>query len=185
MDASVRLFAENGYEKTSINQLARAAGIGKGTVYTYFKTKREILLAFCEEELDFINAEVARHSSEEADFLERILTVFVGTFRFSRQHRDFGRIMLRESFFPSDLRLDQSRRMEERYFRMLTPILQQGQQRGELRPDLEFTLVIGHFYGLFLVVMSAWYTDRLRSEDDVVQGLRSLFEQALTGLGPR
>jgi AcrR family transcriptional regulator len=40
MEAAVRLFSEKGFEKTSIEQLARTAGIGKGTIYSYFQTKR-------------------------------------------------------------------------------------------------------------------------------------------------
>ncbi|MCI5145255.1 MAG: TetR/AcrR family transcriptional regulator, partial [Candidatus Electrothrix sp. AR3] len=49
MEAALTLFGERGYEHTSIAALAKAAGIGKGTIYSYFKSKNEILLAFCEE----------------------------------------------------------------------------------------------------------------------------------------
>jgi AcrR family transcriptional regulator len=47
------LFAEKGFETTSISSVAEAAGIGKGTVYEYFISKEELffcgLLAWCEE----------------------------------------------------------------------------------------------------------------------------------------
>ena len=43
MHAAANLFREKGFEKTSIEELARAAGIGKGTIYGYFQTKSDIL----------------------------------------------------------------------------------------------------------------------------------------------
>ena len=58
MEAAINLFGERGYESTSVSSLAKAAGIGKGTIYSYFASKNEILLAFCEEELTFIHKEI-------------------------------------------------------------------------------------------------------------------------------
>lgn len=184
MDASIRLFTTKGYENTSITDLATEAKIGKGTIYSYFKTKREIFLAFCLDELDFINAEVARTTTDEMCLLDRLLAVFMGTFKFIKQNREFGRLLMRESFFPIDDNLEQSRKIDNLYINLLVGIFINGQKRGELRTDLELTLVTGHFYGLYIMTMSAWYTDRLRSEEDVLMSLRSLFIQAMEGLSP-
>ena len=43
--SALALFAEKGYRNTSVGQIARAAGIGKGTVYDYFQTKEDIFIA--------------------------------------------------------------------------------------------------------------------------------------------
>ena len=40
---AIKLFAEKGFENTTIQEIADSAGIGKGTVYEYFKTKEDIL----------------------------------------------------------------------------------------------------------------------------------------------
>ncbi len=45
LDAAFALFAKNGYEKTSIAQIAKAAGVSKGLVYNYFSSKEELLNA--------------------------------------------------------------------------------------------------------------------------------------------
>ncbi len=44
IEAARTLFAEQGYEQTTIAQIARAAGVGVGTVYLYFQNKRQILV---------------------------------------------------------------------------------------------------------------------------------------------
>jgi AcrR family transcriptional regulator len=40
---STRLFLANGFRGTSVKQITEAAGIGRGTLYWYFKSKEEIL----------------------------------------------------------------------------------------------------------------------------------------------
>ena len=43
LDTALRLFAHNGFHNTSIDQIAQEAGISKGLVYNYFKSKEELL----------------------------------------------------------------------------------------------------------------------------------------------
>ncbi|MEZ4381870.1 MAG: helix-turn-helix domain-containing protein [Nannocystaceae bacterium] len=45
LEAATQLFATRGYRRTSISEIAKEAGIAKGTVYLYFATKVELLLA--------------------------------------------------------------------------------------------------------------------------------------------
>ena len=44
IEAARTLFAKQGYEETTIAEIARAAGVGVGTVYLYFQNKRQILV---------------------------------------------------------------------------------------------------------------------------------------------
>jgi AcrR family transcriptional regulator len=44
LDAIERLLARYGYKKTTMEDLAREAGIGKGTIYLYFPSKEEVAL---------------------------------------------------------------------------------------------------------------------------------------------
>lgn len=184
MEAALKLFSRQGYEHTSIEQLAGAAGIGKGTVYTYFQTKSEIFLAFCEEQLEFVYRELAERSNPEAPLLEQLLTLFMGEFRFVSRNREFGRILLRETVFPKDFTGTRARELDDKYIDMLIPMFRRAQARGELRTDLELIMVTGHFYALYIMTVSGWYMGRLHSEEDVAMAMEFLFEQALQGLAP-
>lgn len=54
MATSLELFAENGYHATSINQIAKKAGISKGLIYNYFESKKELLDALIAHGFDSI-----------------------------------------------------------------------------------------------------------------------------------
>ena len=51
LDAGKAVFNEQGYEKTTMEQLAVKAGIGVGTLYNYFETKADIFLSIMDEDL--------------------------------------------------------------------------------------------------------------------------------------
>jgi AcrR family transcriptional regulator len=46
---AIEVLAKRGFQATTIQEIANAAGLGKGTIYHYFKTKEEILLVVSEE----------------------------------------------------------------------------------------------------------------------------------------
>jgi len=184
LKAALHLFTKKGYENTSIDELAQAAGIGKGTIYSYFQSKSEIFLAFCEDQLEFVYKELAEKSDPQAPLIDQLLTLFMGEFQFVSRNKEFGRIMLRETVFPKELTVERSREIDDKYINLLVPMFINAQKQGELRTDLELILVTGHFYALYLMTISGWYMGRLLTEEDVYMILESLFEQALQGLAP-
>ena len=48
LDGARRAFLANGFDAASMNEIARAAGVSKGTLYVYFKSKEELFEAIVE-----------------------------------------------------------------------------------------------------------------------------------------
>jgi len=184
MDAAIRLFSEKGFEKTSVDELAKEAGVGKSTIYGYFHTKNEIFLAFCEDQVDFVFTDLAQKRDPDASLQEQLLTLFMGQFRYVTKNFNFGRILAREMVFPKELTIEKSNDLSERYLSALGEILTKAILRGELRDDLELLYISGHFYAFYLLVLSAWYERRFQSEQEIEQALQKLLSQAMEGLSP-
>lgn len=55
VDAARQLFAKNGVDNTTMNDIALASGKGRRTLYTYFKSKEDIYMAVVEAELDMLS----------------------------------------------------------------------------------------------------------------------------------
>ncbi len=185
LDAAVHLFVKNGFEGTSIDELARGAGIGKGTVYTYFKTKKDILRAFCENELAYIHSELAEKTNSDASFIDQLHTIFFAEFKFITRNREFGRILMQEQVFPRE-KWDNSIEKEEKgFFAMLFPIIEKAMNRGEVRKDIPPLYIAGHFYANFLLLVSSWYIGRFETAEETSDMLYLFFEQTLEGLRPK
>ena len=153
LDSAISLFNENGYEKTSIAQIARKAGVGKGTVYSYFDNKKSIIKGFCEYELEKVHYQLIAQSNRDASVLEQMLIIYMTEFQHVTQNREFGRLYMREALFPDDDDLKTTTDLDEKYFDVLFPILENGQKRGELRKDLELLHITAQFYSLFIIII--------------------------------
>jgi AcrR family transcriptional regulator len=183
LDAAITLFSTNGFENTSIEELAKVAGVGKGTIYGYFQTKKEILYAFCEYELDQIHKELANRANPDGPILEQVLTIYMTEFNHVTQNKEFGRIFMRQTLFPNESDAQDHLEIEDKYFQLLFPILKKAQDRGELRKNIELLHITGHFYGLYVLIMSSWYIGRIPTEE-ISSALELIFQQALEGLQP-
>ena len=181
--AAMELFGRNGFEKTSIAQLARTAGVGKGTVYSYFRTKQDILQAFCDDELEFIHEQLTKKTNRDAPVLEQLITVFMAEFEYVTRNPEFGRLYMQEIVFPKKVATNNHSEQENKYFEMIFPILARAQERGEIRGELELLHLCGHFFALFLLLLHAWYSGLL-VKDSAEVALRTLFLQAFVGLQP-
>lgn len=184
MQAAMTLFSEKGFEKTSIEELAKAAGIGKGTIYGYFQTKSDILHAFCEDELECLHQELTSSADREIPILQQMVSIYMSEFRHITENREFARLFMQQTAFPRDVDLQKHLANEDNYFKLLFPLLEKAQERGELRKDLDLLHITGHFYGLYLLLVSAWFSGRVPTEE-AEQALHTLFCQALEGLQPR
>ena len=58
--AALQAFSENGYDKTSIDDVVRATGLSKGTIYWYFKNKQALFTALMEFVVDGLFADLAQ-----------------------------------------------------------------------------------------------------------------------------
>lgn len=65
-EVGVELFLAQGYEATTLDEIAAAAGISRRTFFYYFKSKDDILLAHIDGYADALKASVLEHSSDEA-----------------------------------------------------------------------------------------------------------------------
>jgi len=77
LEAAFVLMARNGYESTSIAQIAKQAGVSKGLLYNYFDSKKELLVALVNNAMDEGDQLMDQlDTNEPKKALESIITLF-------------------------------------------------------------------------------------------------------------
>ena len=73
VDVARQLFAKNGVEDTTMNDIAIASKKGRRTLYTYFKSKEDIYLAVIQAELDLLSEEMQKVAEKNITPAEKII----------------------------------------------------------------------------------------------------------------
>ncbi len=181
LDAARMLFIRKGFELTRIEDLARQAQIGKGTVYSYFSSKEQILIELIGEERQKLVARFEQRNDERAPVSEQILTLFLCQFDYAQQHREISRIMFRESLFPVKPSIHQRHQVDNTYLNAVVTLVHRGQQRGEINVHCDPLSAAIIFYNHYSMAISAWYMGYVES-DHMATNLRHLIEMAIHGL---
>jgi AcrR family transcriptional regulator len=133
-DASVHLFLEKGFTETSMREIAKAAGVGKSTLYDYYKSKDEIMVSYFESEIKKITVraeEIIEQDLTIAEKLRKIMQMHLGYLVDSRQ--TFLKLSLEAQRLPADSQ-EQIQLHRHAYQDMLRALIEEGTRRGEFRP---------------------------------------------------
>lgn len=136
IDAAIDVFAEKGFASAKLEDVARRAGIAKGTLYLYFDTKEEMFRAVVQQAL------AARLQKTEqaalpfdgslAEFVPMLLTRAAGRLGDSRIPAIARMVMAESRTFP-DLAVVWHDQLVARMLSLITGLIAKGQARGEVR----------------------------------------------------
>lgn len=76
INAAIKLLSEKGYSKTKMKDIATAAEVADGTVYTYFSSKEDLMMKALTESLHYKLVEVKQITAQEPDVRSKILKFF-------------------------------------------------------------------------------------------------------------
>ncbi|MGK5551065.1 TetR/AcrR family transcriptional regulator [Actinomadura kijaniata] len=93
LDAALGLFENFGLRKTTMDDVARASGLGRATVYRRFPSKAELVSGVLMREARRFFAELDQAVADVPGLEEGIVEGFAATVRISREQRLFNRLM--------------------------------------------------------------------------------------------
>jgi AcrR family transcriptional regulator len=113
MNVALELFANNGFDTTSISQIARKAKISKGLLYNYFSSKEDLVRAILDKGIDDLIAVFDPNKDGVLDIPE--MEFFINeSFNMLSGHRIFWKLYFAITFQPSVFKLIQ-KRIDELY----------------------------------------------------------------------
>jgi AcrR family transcriptional regulator len=136
LDAAEHVFAELGYHDASIVKITEAAGVGQGTFYLYFSSKKEIF----DELVRDLNRRV-RHAMKEASSkgttrLEAELLGFGAYFRFTTEHPGLYGIIRQAEFVSPEMLRYHYDKLSEGYIEGLRDAMERGETAADLDPEV-------------------------------------------------
>lgn len=153
LDAATNLFASAGFHAVSTRKIAAAAGVSEGTVFHYFGSKNELMLAILDR---FYNGVL---NPRAADILDTVMDTHSRIQALAKQHAhalaEDNALMMRllqvyvgvEFEYLGQTDDSPLRTLNRTYVHHFDRILREGIERGELRTDLKIRPLRDLFFG--------------------------------------
>ena len=153
--SSLQLFAERGYQKTTVEDITEAADVGKGTFFNYFPTKEHVLATYGEERVAAMERALEEARSVKRPVLAVLKDLIADLAGQSSESPDLLRAIFAAHLSSAPIRAHLQQRLR-RGRRLMAEIFQLAQEAGEVRRDLPAAELARLTHIVFMGVTIAW-----------------------------
>jgi AcrR family transcriptional regulator len=156
-EAALKLFRKRGFEHTTVEEIAAAADVGKGTFFNYFPTKEAVLLAISDRQMARLQALLDdERANAQTDVRTRLLTLFdvLAHGIEAEENPELVRLTVFEVMkHPETLERDPNRmRLRD----AVHALIEEGQTAKQIRADVEALLIAQAIEGVYFQQIFEW-----------------------------
>lgn len=149
LEAAFAVFSSKGFHSAKVEEIAKKAGVGKGTIYEYFKSKAHLFHEMFKWHLERYFAEVEKGLDNKNSAVDKIYLIVKNHIIFSQQFKSLAGKLLNESHPQVDVDKDFKQTMVATYkekIQIIKGILEEGIRQGELR-EMDTDLIAVYLFG--------------------------------------
>ncbi|OPY28502.1 MAG: DNA-binding transcriptional repressor AcrR [Methanocella sp. PtaU1.Bin125] len=166
LDAALKVFSKKGYATTTLDDIAKEAGVTRGAIYWHFKGgKAEIFTEILNKGFERVNILLERLMAEGGSPLEIIERLMVRLLQFVEEDDDYRAVQEILIFKMTDdpelsLRLEDKRHAQEESVRYIAGLIDQAKAAGEVCPDTDAMTAAIAAYGMLNGIVFLWMVER-------------------------
>jgi AcrR family transcriptional regulator len=153
---ATRLFAKQGFDRTSVQEIVEAAGVTKGAMYHYFGSKDDLLHEIYARVLRDQTDRLEKFAASEAPAPDRVRAAAADVVVTTIENLDDFKIFTQSMHHLSPAKQRSVRAERRRYHERFRSLVEEGQQNGDFRTDVPADLVVDYFFGS-VHHLGVWY----------------------------
>ncbi|UPM55336.1 TetR/AcrR family transcriptional regulator [Gottfriedia acidiceleris] len=140
LEAAIEIFAEKGFVSTSTNEIAKKANVAEGTIFRYFKTKKDLLKSIIKPtlvktiapfEMDRFSKAVFHLEYETfEDFLNALIK---NRMEFAKKNKAAVKIIIQEMPFQDDMQEELKKLFKDKMYPKAATVLQSFIDKGQIK----------------------------------------------------
>jgi AcrR family transcriptional regulator len=183
LDAARELFEEQGFDATTVREVAHRAGVGLGTIFSHFDDKGALLIAAVLDDLAETDRQILESLPQDASIHEQIMHVAAGGFGYWCRRPALSATLLREMWFIRGPSADQRRDETARFIEFGASLLTRAQKRGEIRDDVDLNTIAELLYSFYVgTILRAAADDRF-DQQELLAAMHEFVGVLLGGIG--
>jgi len=153
---AVKVFAKNGYDKTTMDEIAENANVAKGTIFYYFSSKEKLFFGIITDGFDLLTTQLKNGLAGTVSPEEKIEKLLYIQFDFFTYYSNFCRIILSElwrleSYWKKDLE-----KVQKDYTTLVRKIIEDTKEQHIISEKLDTYALSTALFGLIAVSSLEW-----------------------------
>lgn len=184
--AARELFIAQGFDATTIRQIADHAGVGLATLFLYAADKRDLLFLTCNDELAALTERAFTDVGHETGLVARLTVAFRHFFLFYAENRTLSRDLLRElTFFTAGQHSARFQATRAATIAKIAETVAQAATEKAIAPAQPPALVAEVIFFVFAAEVRQWLAKETAPPEAGVQRLASMLQVVIEGLHPK
>lgn len=177
-ETSMKLFAEKGYEATSIEEITATVGVAKGTLYYHFSSKEEIFNFLIEEGIKLLQNSIDIKTAKRNNYIDKIKAIVLIQIKIVAKYEDIITILLSQ-FWGNEDRHKKCQNLVYEYIGKIEKIVQEGIEKKEIKQG-DSQAIASEIYGL--ICSTLIYKKRDGVEMDIMKLYHEYENTVINGL---
>lgn len=145
-ETSMKLFAEKGYDATSIEEITATVGVAKGTLYYHFSSKEEIFNFLVEEGVKLLQNSIDIKTAKLNNYIDKIKAIVLIQIKIVVKYEDIIKILLSQ-FWGTEVRNQKCKQNIDNYIKTIKQIVEEGIEAGQIKKG-NSEAIASEIYGL-------------------------------------
>lgn len=156
LEAAASIFSKMGFNKARIQDIAKLAGVGDGTIYQYFKNKEEILFSLPIDHTRDLILIHGEHFRDIKDSELRLIVLVNDYLNFLELHKEYSSLVLLELRYNRRFYQAPAYDLFREFARIFYDIIKDGTARGHFRQDLNPYIAVKMIFGTIDHSLLSW-----------------------------
>ena len=169
LEAAIAVFSEKGFSAATTSEIAKNAGIAEGTIFRYFKTKKDILRGILIHTINIVSGKLVLGSiekivqnAEDKDLRSILKEILYDRVKFADSIFPMARIILTEALYHEDVRDAMYENVIAKAKIIFKGFCEKMVEQGMIRDDIDHEAILRAILGnmLVLVIQNKFFADK-------------------------
>lgn len=177
-EASMKLFAEKGYDATSIEEITATVGVAKGTLYYHFSSKEEIFNFLIEEGIKLLQNSIDIKTAKLDNYIDKLKAVILIQIKIVNKYEDFITILLSQ-FYGKEARNKMCQKHVFEYISKIERIVKEGMEAGQIKKG-NANVIASEIYAL--IASTLVYKMKSQENVEIIKLYKELENTVIEGI---
>jgi AcrR family transcriptional regulator len=174
LEAATKSFSLFGYKATTMDQVAKIANVGKGTIYTFYKNKEELFKEIVQRMIEEMKYEAEQSLDDQLSFFENLHRAVYRILEFRQEHQLSLKLLQEEREIGTPAVQEMVNEMEEAIVSYIKEKLKIAIDKGHIQPcDPEITAFL--MLKMYLALIFDWERNHAPLEKEEIAELFKIY----------